>query len=852
MAKGTLRIYLGAAPGVGKTVDMLSEARRRKERGTDVVIGVCEAHGRAFTAALMQGIEQVPLREAAHRGAVLRELDVDGVLRRAPEVALVDELAHTNVPGSRNAKRWQDVMELLDAGITVISTVNIQHLESLNDVVEAITGIRQQETVPDEVVRGADQIELVDMSPHALRRRLAHGHVYAADKVDAALSNYFREGNLSALRELSLLWLADRVEEGLDRYRSDHDISESWPTRERVVVALSGGAEGPAIVRRAAQIASRGAGGELLAVHVTAPDGLVDARLETLAELRQLTSELGGSWNTVSGADTAEAVLEFARGVNARQIVVGTSRRARWRAALSPGVGRRIVDGAGEIDVHLVAHELSGTRRLHVSVGPALGRRRASAAWLIATLGVGALTAVLDVTRGMHDLPLDVLLFLFLTVLAALAGGLLPAVAAAVLASLALNWFFTPPVRTLTIADPENVVVLLVYLAVALAVSSVVHLSDRRAAAARAAQREAAALAKSAETLLAERDQMSALLRQVVEFFDVEAAAVARRASVRDPWQVVAAVGDFSVDQIADASVRAAVDDEHSLVLVGRVLTGEDRRLVSAFASRAALILSRERLVEEARLASRLAKDNQARTALLAAVSHDLRTPLASIKAAASSLRQADVTFTPEDQASLLETIEQSADRLTGLVANLLDMSRLQSGSLRAREDSIDVREAVLEATRSQAEPERVRIVVDDDTPPVVADAGLLDRVLANVLENALRHSPGRQEVVVRASTTARHVQLRVVDRGTGVPDTAKEYIFAPFQRYGDAPKGTGVGLGLAVAKGLVETMGGVIAAEDTPGGGLTIVLELRRVPSERTPAAPEPVTSSAAERELW
>jgi two-component system, OmpR family, sensor histidine kinase KdpD len=845
MARGKLRVYLGAAPGVGKTVDMLSEARRRKERGTDVVIGVCEAHGRKYTAALMEGLEQVPLREAPHRGTVLRELDVDALLARRPEVALVDELAHTNAPGSRHTKRWEDVHELLDAGINVISTVNIQHFESLNDVVEAITGVRQQETVPDEVVREADQIELVDMSPHALRRRLAHGNVYAAEKVDAALANYFREGNLSALRELSLLWLADRVEEGLDRYRTDHDITEQWPTRERVVVALTGGPEGRTLLRRAAQIASRGAGGEMLAVYVTPPDGLVDASLESLGELRQLTAELGGTFHTVKGDDPAQALLDFARGVNARQIVIGASRRRRWQAVLSRGVGQRVVDDSGDIDVHLVSHELTGSSRLRWSVGPAVGRRRSLVGWLLATAGVGVLTAVLHWSRDLHDLPLDVLLFLMLTVLSALAGGIGPALFAAVLGSLALNWFFTPPLYTFTISDPENLVVLLVYVLVALAVSSAVHLSDRRAAAARAAQREAEALRLSAESLLAEREQLPALLRQVVSFFSMDSAAVARRASVRDPWDVVATTPSFTADAIPAASVRAQIDDEHTLILVGRVVSGEDRRLVSAFAARAGSILHRDELAEQASRAAALAKDNRARTALLAAVSHDLRTPLASIKAAASSLRQGDVAFSPEDEASLLETIEESADRLTGLVTNLLDMSRLQSGSVHARQDAVDLGEAIGAAVGSLPDGERVRVLIDDDTPLVEADAGLLDRVLANLLENALRHSPGRQEVVVRASVAAaQRVQVRVVDRGTGVPDTAKETIFAPFQRYGDTPKGTGVGLGLAVAKGLLEAMAGTIAAEDTPGGGLTIVLELRGAIATPVKPAPPAVTA--------
>ena len=833
MSRGVLRVYLGAAPGVGKTVAMLSEARRRRERGTDVVIGVCESHGRAFTAELMEGIERVPLRQVSHRGGELAELDVAAVLARRPAVVLVDELAHTNAPGSLHGKRWEDVEDILAAGIDVISTVNIQHVESLNDVVEAITGIRQRETVPDEVVRSADQIELVDMSPQALRRRLAHGNVYGAGRVDAALANYFREGNLSALRELSLLWVADRVEEGLDRYRAEHQITDLWPTRERVVVALSGGPEGRTLLRRGAQIASR-AGGELLAVYVTPPDGLVDARLEGLADLRQLTVELGGTFHTVKGEDIAMALLEFARGVSARQVVIGASRRRRWQELLSAGVGQRVVEGSGDIDVHLVTHELTRTVRAPLRFGPALGARRSALGWGLAVGGTAALAGILRATPGWHELPLEVLLFLLVTVLTALVGGLWPALAAALLGSLAINWFFTEPVNTLTISDPQNLVALLVFVVVAVAVSSVVHVSERRAAAASAARREADALASTAESLLGERDQLPALLRQAVHFFSVDTAAVVARDDVRSPWTVVAATEGFEPAAVADSSVRASIDDTRVLVLTGRLLSGADRRLVSAFASRAGSILRRDELVDLAREAKVLAKDNRARAALLAAVSHDLRTPLASIKAAASSLRQPDVVFSPGDRADLLETIEESADRLTGLVANLLDMSRLQSGSVVPGLAAVDVEGAVADAAASLPDANRVRINIDAVFPAAEADAGLLDRVLANVLENALKHSEA--EVVVQGAATADRVQLRVVDRGKGVPEGAKEAIFAPFQRFGDTPRGTGVGLGLAVARGLMETMGGSIVAEDTPGGGLTVVIELARHRSRVAP----------------
>ncbi|QGN59258.1 DUF4118 domain-containing protein [Nostocoides sp. HKS02] len=842
MTRGSLRVYLGAAPGVGKTVAMLSEAHRRRERGTDVVIGVCDSHGRAYTAALMDGLERLPVRQVEHRGVTHVELDVYAAIARRPQVVLVDELAHTNAPGSGHAKRWQDVDDLLEAGIDVVSTLNIQHLESLNDVVEAITGLRQDDTVPDEVVRRADQLELVDMSPQALRRRLAHGNVYPAEKVDAALANYFREGNLGALRELSLLWVADRVEEGLDRYRTDHAIVETWPTRERVVVALTGGPEGRTLLRRGAQIASRGAGGELLAVYVTPPDGLVAARLEDVADLRRLTSELGGTFTTIKGADVAESLLDFARSVNASQVVIGASRHPRWQAVFAPGVGQRVVDGSGDIDVHLVSHELTRSARVRWQLGPELGRRRTALGWVLATLGTAGLTGILHVPGHWHDLPLEVLLFLLLTVLSALLGGLWPAIVAAVLGSLSLNWFFTPPVHTLSIADSQNLVALLVFLIVAVSVSSVVHLSERRAASARAAQREAAALASSAESLLGERDQLPALLRQAVDFFGVDGAAVVSRSDVREPWSVVSATEGFDVEAIPSASVLAPVDDRRSLVLLGRVLSGADRRLVSAFAARAGALVRRDELVEQARRASALAKDNRARTALLAAVSHDLRTPLASIKAAASGLRQGEVSFSPEDEASLLETIEESTDRLTALVTNLLDMSRLQSGSVTPRLEPVDVETAVSVPAAQLPGGDRVRLVIAPGLPPALADSGLLDRVVANVLENALRHSPGRQEVVVHASAVADRVQVRIVDRGVGVPEEAKELIFAPFQRFGDAPRaGTGVGLGLAVARGLVEAMGGTIVAEDTPGGGLTVVLELAAAgrPSPASAASP-------------
>src|SRR5665811_854548 len=361
MGRGKLRIYLGAAPGVGKTYAMLEEGRRRAERGTDVVVGLAETHGRQHTAELLEGMEIIPRREISYRGTTFTEMDLDAVLARRPAVALVDELAHTNVPGSRNEKRWQDIELLLASGIDVISTVNIQHLESLNDVVEKITGVPQRERVPDAVVRAADQVEVVDMAPEALRRRMAHGNVYAAEKMDAALRNYFRIGNLTALRELALLWTADKVDEALQLYRDEHDIEETWETRERVVVALTGGPEGETLIRRAARVAARTAGGDLLAVHVTRSDGLTGASPANLAAQRKLVETLGGTYHQIVGDNIADALLEFAHAENATQLVLGGSRRSRLTAMLTgPGIGADIIRASGDIDVHLVTHAQMG------------------------------------------------------------------------------------------------------------------------------------------------------------------------------------------------------------------------------------------------------------------------------------------------------------------------------------------------------------------------------------------------------------------------------------------------------------------------------------------------------------
>ncbi|WP_433300319.1 DUF4118 domain-containing protein [Actinoplanes sp. CA-030573] len=812
MARGELRIYLGAAPGVGKTYTMLEEAHRRAERGTDVVVALVETHGRKHTAAMIGDLEVIPRRRSAYRGVELTEMDLDAVLARAPDVAVVDELAHTNVPGSRHGKRWQDIEALLDAGISVLTTVNVQHLESLNDVVAQITGVEQRETVPNAVVRAAEQVELVDMTPEALRRRMAHGNVYQPEKIDAALGNYFRAGNLTALRELALLWLADKVDDQLDQYRADHRIDATWETRERVVVALTGGPEGGTLIRRAARIAARTKGADLLAVHVARNDGLAGADPAELAKQRVLVESLGGTYHQVVGSDVPQALLDFARGVNATQIVLGVSSRGRFAQLLSAGVGVTVTAMSGTIDVHLVTHERARTRPLR-SVPPVLSRTRRITGLVLVLAGLPLLTALL-LAGPPIDLTNDILIFLAAVIGVALVGGLWPALLAAVAGSLLLNWFFTPPLRRFTIAERDNLLALAIFVVVALAVSWVVDTAARKTRQAARASAEAQTLATIAGGVI----RGERLLERLRETFGLDSV------TFLEGGQVVACVGDPCTDpRTADADVK--VDDEHRLLLRGHPLDASDRRIVEAFAAQAALAIKQERLSAEAAAARPLAEADRMRTALLAAVSHDLRTPLASAKAAVAGLLSDDIHLDERDRRELLETAAVSLDRLDRLVANLLDMSRLQAGALGITAIDVGLEEVVPRALDDLGGTVGTRLPAD--LPAVHADPGLLERVLVNVVGNALRHSPPGRPPLITGSALGDVVELRVIDHGPGIPEDRWDDVFLPFQRLGDRDNHTGVGLGLALSRGLTEAMGGTLTPSATPGGGLTMILAM-------------------------
>jgi two-component system sensor histidine kinase KdpD len=821
MKRGRLRVLLGAAPGVGKTYAMLEEGARLLHEGKDVVVAVVETHDRAATAAMLEGLEVIPRLLVEHRGVSLAEMDVDAVLRRNPDIALVDELAHTNAPGSANEKRWQDVETLLVAGINVMSTVNVQHIESLRDVVEQIVGAPQRETIPDQILRDADQLEVVDLAPEALRDRLAEGHVYPAGRIDAALSNYFRLGNLTALRELALLWLADEVDSALKTYRTEHGIDSKWEARERVVVALTGGPEGETLIRRGARIAARSAGGELVVVHVTRQDGLSERHPGALTAQRALTEKLGGTYHQVIGDDVPRALVEFAKAMNATQLVIGVSRRGRIAAALTgPGIGTTVIRESGVIDVHIVTHAAAGGQFTLPRLGGALTFRRRLGGFIVALVGGPLVTLLLVSLRTADSITADVLGFQLLVLIVALIGGIWPALFAALLSGLTLDYFFVLPLYSITIAKPVHLLAIALYVANALLVSYVVDQAAKRSRAATRAVAESELLATIAGSVLRGQDALQALITRTREAFGL--------ASVRVivDGEVISSAGDPQ----SDTRVTSIAAGENAILeLRGADLQASERRLMSVIAAQVDVAIEHTDLTRTAQEIGPLAEADRMRSALLAAVGHDLRRPLAAATAAVSGLRSTDVEWSPNDREELLATAQESLESLASLVTNLLDVSRLQAGVLAVSAASVEIADVILGALDElELGPADVELGIANDLPPVWADAALLQRVVVNLLDNARRFTPAGQAILVTASRFATSVEVRVIDRGPGVTQDRMGDIFVPFQRLGDTDNLTGLGLGLALSKGFTEGMGGELSTEDTPGGGLTMVITLQ------------------------
>jgi two-component system sensor histidine kinase KdpD len=820
--RGRLRVLLGAAPGVGKTFEMLAEGRRLLDDGRDVVIAVVETHGRAATLAQTIGLPEIPRRTSEHRGVVLAEMDLDAVLARRPEIALVDELAHTNIPGSRHPKRWQDVEALLAAGIDVVTTVNVQHIDSLNAVVEKITGIAQQETIPDAVVRAADEIEVVDLAPQTLRDRLSAGLVYPAERIDAALSNYFRLGNLTALRELALLWLADEVDSALRSYRAEQGIEGTWQARERVVVALTGGPEGETLLRRGARIAARSAGGELLAVHISPQDGLRDAAPGALATQRALVESLGGSFHQIIGDDIPGALVEFAQAADATQLVIGVSRRGRLQAALTgPGIGAEVIRRSGDIDVHIVTHAAAGGRAaLPRITGGALGWRRQALGFAVALVFGPLLSWLLFTFRSPESITSEVLAYQLLVVVVALIGGIRPALFAAVLSGVTLDFLFVAPLFTITIAHPLHVLALGLYVVIAILVSIIVDQAARRARTAQRATAEAELLAAVAGNVLRGDNAVLALVSRTREAFGLSGVRL-----LSGDGQVLASDGEPLADE---RSTRIPVGASHAVLeLSGDSLDAPARRLLDAIVAQLAAALEHTDLRATAAEAAALAETDQVRSALLSALSHDLRRPLASAVAAIGGLRGAH-DLSAEDRAELLATADESLATLSTLVTDLLDVSRVQAGVLAVSSTRLDATGPILAAVDELGRgPADVDLALDPALPPLQADPVLLQRVLVNVLANAHRHAPDGTRVLVSTSALGERAEIRIVDRGEGVPAERRDSIFQPFQRFGDTDNTTGLGLGLALSRGFTEGMGGSLTPEDTPGGGLTMVISL-------------------------
>ena len=821
MAKGELRVYLGSAPGVGKTFHMLDEGWRRRERGTDVVVGLVETHGRPSTIEKIRDLEMIPKVTREYRGAQLEEMDLDAILARRPEVVLVDELAHTNVPGGTHEKRWQDVETLLDAGINVITTVNIQHLESVSDVVEKITGILQKETIPDVVVRRAEQVELVDITPEALRRRMAHGNIYAADKIDASLSNYFRPGNLTALRELALLWLADRVEDSLQSYLAAHGISEAWETRERLIVALTGTDTDEALLCRAARIASR-TGAELMAVHVVNSAGNFEEADTTKA--RELVRELDGLFQEIVDEDVARALVAFARSERGTQIVLGAS-RPKSRYHLSSGVVERVLREARDLDVHIIA--VGGER-------PAKVRRRrqkSQFSWT-RTLAALALTALVmpAVTWALAEvrpsISLSTVFLVYLLVVLALTtwGGTIVGIVAALVASALENYYFVPPLHTFAVARPDDVVSIVAFFLFAFGASVVVSQFASRTKEAERARIEAQILARAAATVATTDDDLLPLLESLRAIFAIPGVALLARHDGQ--WTTQIRCGD-EVEE-SQVTSRFVIDDDHVLVFSGEALDNQDRQLITVFLERVSAGLKSQATFHDEQQQRALVQAEALRSGLLHALSHELSAPLALIEADVTSLLKTNVTWSPEARRKVLVGLERDVRRMTRLITNLVDLRRLEAGLVDAKVERVDLQELIDEAIATLDAGDQVFDVdLAPDLAPLITDAALLSRVLVNVLDNAVRFGPVGSPIRISAGQSGEFVEVLVIDRGPGVDEAAKERLIAPSGQLNDEESVAGIAL--TVSAGFLKPLGGELRFEDTPGGGLTVCIELLR-----------------------
>jgi two-component system, OmpR family, sensor histidine kinase KdpD len=867
-SRGRLKIFFGASPGVGKTYAMLEAARAKKAEGVDVAVGWVETHGRAETAALAEGLERLSPRELEYRGTRLREFDLDGALARKPALLLLDELAHSNAPGSRHAKRWQDAVELVEAGIHVYTTLNVQHLESLNDLVNQVTGVAVRETVPDRLLDEAEEVEFVDLPAEDLLKRLAEGKVYLPDRAAQAVRSFFRRGNLLALRELALRRTAERVDADVRDYRRDHAIAETWPVAERILVCVRPNPGSDRLVRAARRMAAR-LRAEWIVVSVESPSQppLTAAEREALAATTKLADELGAETAVLSGDSVSEALLTFARERNISKIVVGKPAHGRWRDRLKGSLLDEIVRGSGEVDVYIISGEREGEPQ--PARPAAKGRPARPVQYLWSATVVLACSFLCWAMHGRFDRSNLIMVYLLGVAFVASRYGRGPSAATALLSVAAFDFFFVPPYLTFAVADTQYLITFGVMLLVSVLISTLAARVRAQADAARGREQRTQVLYAMSRDLAAARtvEEVARVAgRHVADVFDGETSLlVPAPGGGLVPASPSAPAGDareravaqwafdhgktagLGTDTLPGAS-SVWVPFRGTQAVLGVLglrpdpallpLRPDQVDLLEALTRQAASGLERARLADEAQQARVAVEAERLRSTLLSSVSHDLRTPLATITGAASSLLQ-DGSLGVEGRRDLEAAIYEEAVRLNRLVTNLLDMTRLESGSLQLNRDWHSLEELVGSAL-ARLEPtlrgRTVRVRVPEDLPLVPVDGVLVEQALVNLLENAAKYTdpPGAIEVSARAE--AGSMAVEVADEGPGLPPGAEERVFEKFYRAESSPRG--FGLGLPICRAIVTAHGGEIQAarRDPRGTCFRFTLPLGEAP----PAAKE------------